>query len=73
VASSLRSRPFGRRSFDAMPDQHEVFKFFPTAPPRRGEHVLVDGVRCRVTTARVSWEGRTWTLRKLRVKESPLG
>jgi hypothetical protein len=60
-----------RRSFNAMPDQHEVFKFFPTSPPRRGEIVLVDGVRCRVTSSKYTWEGRTWTLRKLRVKPEP--
>ena len=72
-ASNRRNRPFWRRSFDAMPDEHEVFKFFPTSPPRRGERVLVGGVRCRVTKAKVTWEGRTWTLHKLRVREEPRG
>ena len=71
MSSKTRKMPRFRRSFDAMPDQHEVFKFFPTSPPRRGEYVLVDGVRCRVTRVRVSWEDQTWTLRKLRVKEAP--
>jgi len=47
----------------------EVFKIFPSNPPQRGEHVLVDGARCRVTYCRTKWEGREWTIRSLRVKE----
>lgn len=58
------------------PLEQEVFKFYPHNPPRRGGHVLVDGVRCRVTSCRVKWDDqpepdgrRRWTLKSLRVKE----
>ena len=49
-------------------EKQDTFKFFPTNPPRRGEHVLVDGIRCRVTRAKVTWAGDRWTLHELRVK-----
>jgi len=52
-------------------EKQDVFKLNPLAPPRRGEHVLVDGVRCRVTRAKVTWAGDRWTLQELRVKPDP--
>jgi len=52
-------------------EKQDTFKLFPTNPPRRGEHVLVDGVRCRVTRAKVTWDGPRWTLSELRVKTDP--
>lgn len=57
-----------RRSYDAMPPEHEVIKFWPTNPPSRGEIVLVDGMRSQVTRCKVQWENNHWTLLKLRVK-----
>lgn len=39
------------------PATHQIFKFLPNNPPTRGEHVLVDGVRCLVLRVKVSWEG----------------
>ncbi len=53
------------------PSKQRVVKFLPTNPPYRGNIVLVDGVRCRVTYAKVSWEGREWTIHSLRVKDAP--
>ena len=50
------------------PERQEVVKFLPSNPPRRGEHVLVDGARCRVAWCRVSWDGPRWTLRSLWVR-----
>jgi len=49
----------------------EVVKFFPSNPPERGDIVLVEGVRCRVTYCRVKWDDRVWTIRSLRVKAAP--
>ncbi len=49
----------------------ETVKFFPLNPPRKHEIVLVDGRRCRVTRAKVKWDGDRWTLLDLRVKPVP--
>jgi len=56
------------RSRRVDPLVQRVVKFWPNNPPRRGDIVLVDGERCRVTRAKVSWVGREWTLHKLKVK-----
>lgn len=48
------------------PETQQVFKLFPANPPRKGEPILVDGVRHRVTRARVKWDGPRWTLLDLR-------
>lgn len=56
----------GRRVF---PDHQRVVKWLPSNPPRRGEVILVDGVRCRVTRCKVRWHGARWTIRDLRVRE----
>lgn len=46
-----------------------VVKLTPSAPPRRGDRVLVDGVVCRVTRCRVYWrEPGVWKITDLRVK-----
>jgi len=50
------------------PDRVEVVKMLPSAPPRRGEKVLVDGKLHLVTWCRVRWRGRVWTIRSLRAK-----
>ena len=52
------------------PQAQEVFKFLPSNPPCRGEHILVDGARCRVTSCRAKWNGRVWTIQSLRVKSA---
>lgn len=57
-----------RTSFEAMPSEHRVVKFFPSEPPRRGEIVLIDGERCKVTSVRVTWEGPRWKIRRLRAR-----
>jgi hypothetical protein len=44
------------------PDTHEIAKLFPTQPPAPGDHVLVDGERCRVLACPVKWDGLTWTI-----------
>jgi hypothetical protein len=49
----------------------EVVKLLPNDPPDRGDLVLVDGERCRVTYSRVTWSGRRWTLHELRVEDAP--
>jgi hypothetical protein len=64
----LRRKP---RAFWAHPDTHEISKFFPRNPPVRGDTVLVDGARCKVLACPVSWEGRTWTMKR-GVKVRPL-
>lgn len=65
----IRDRLFGTR---VDPTVQEVFKFFPNLPPYRGESILVDGVRHRVTYCRVSWrEPGVWTIRRLRAR--PVG
>lgn len=51
--------------------EQEVFKFFPNEPPHRGSIVVVDGERCRVTRAKVTWDGPRWTLHRLKVKPAP--
>jgi len=58
------------------PLQQEVFKFFPHNPPSRGEIVLVDGVRSRVTWCRIRWDKvpepdgrRRWTILSLRARK----
>lgn len=52
--------------------RERVFKFLPANPPRRGDVVLVDGIRSRVTSSRVEWrEPGVWTLVSLRVKGAP--
>lgn len=56
------------RSRRVNPELERVFKFSPRNPPRRGEIVLVDDVRCRVTRVRVKWNADRWTLRLLKVK-----
>jgi hypothetical protein len=53
---------------DVAPSRQRVVKFFPNNPPERGEVILVDGQRMRVTSCRVTWQDRTWTLRRLRAK-----
>lgn len=50
------------------PLTQRVVKFLPNHPPLRGEYVLVDGIRCRVTRCKVKWDGPRWTIRKLYVK-----
>lgn len=67
AATRLLDRILGRR---VDPSECEIVKLLPTSPPLRGTVVLVDGVRCRVTRAKVTWEGRVWTVRSLRVKEA---
>ena len=59
---------WGRRVW---PDREEVVKFGPDHPPVRGEIVMVDGQRSRVTHARVHWLGRRWTILALWVKPAP--
>jgi hypothetical protein len=54
------------------PRETTIVKFMPTSPPLRGTIVLVDGVRCRVSYARVTWDGPRWTIRSLRVKGAAL-
>ena len=50
----------------------EVVKLTPSSSPQRGEHILVNGERCRVTRCKVSWrEPGVWTIRTLRVKADP--
>jgi len=49
-------------------DREQVVKLFPANPPRKGEGVLVDGVRSRVTRVRVQWQGHRWTITDLRVR-----
>lgn len=56
------------RSRRVDPSVNRVVKFRPTSPPARGDIVIVDGERCRVTRARVSWDGPRWTIRLLRVR-----
>ena len=58
------------------PLSQEVFKFLPNNPPARGETILVDGVRHRVTRCKIKWakdqepDGRRrWTILSLRAKE----
>jgi len=65
------------RSRAVDPLSQEVFKFFPNNPPIRGEIVLVDGVRSRVTRCKIRWDkeaepdGRCrWTILKLRVRSA---
>ena len=53
------------------PSKQRVVKFLPSNPPRRGEHLLVDDVRCRVTRCRVKWDGPRWTIRALGVRTAP--
>ncbi len=63
--------------------RERTVKFFPNEPPRRGDIVVVDGVRCRVTYARHRFDPEPvphpkyglnsplyrWHLLALRVKE----
>ena len=51
--------------------RERVVTFMPNNPPRRGDIVLVSGERCRVTRAKVTWNGLEWTLHLLRVKAAP--
>lgn len=51
-----------RRARWVRPDTHDVVKFSPSSPPRRGEYVLVDGVRCLVLRAKVRWDGARWKI-----------
>lgn len=52
------------------PGRQQIVKFMPSFPPRRGEYVLVDGVRCVVTSCRVRWDGPRWTIISLRVRQA---
>lgn len=52
--------------------REEVHKFIPSSPPYRGDVVLVDDERCRVVKAVVDWQGRQWTVRRLKVRPEPL-
>lgn len=45
-----------------------TLKWLPNNPPRKGEIVLVDRRRCRVTRVKVRWDGANWKLRELWVK-----
>lgn len=56
------------RSQQVDPAAHECIKFFPSIPPRRGDEILVDGQRCRVTKCVVDWEGYDWRIRTLKVQ-----
>ena len=61
------------------PATHEIFKFLPNSPPRRGDIVLVDGERCKVLRAKVRWpysrevgeRGRQWEIYGKGVKVGP--
>lgn len=68
AAPGLLDRVLGRV---VSPADCRIVKMMPTNPPLRGTIVLVDDVRCRVTRAKVSWDGPVWTIHKLRVKEAP--
>jgi hypothetical protein len=48
-------------------------KILPHNPPSVGEIVLVDGERCRVTSATIKWDGLHWDLLGLRVKDAADG
>jgi len=65
--SKAVARIFGRL---VDPAETTIVKLMPTSPPLRGTIVLVDDVRCRVTRAKVTWDGPRWTIRSLRVKEA---
>lgn len=53
------------------PDTHDIFKLLPHNPPRRGDRVLVDGVRHDVLACPVQWDGREWTMtRGVKVRRS---
>ena len=41
--------------------KERTFKHLPHNPPHRGTIVAVEGVRCRVTRAKVTWDGPEWT------------
>lgn len=62
-----RSRLFGRR---VNPARQRVVKLNPSMPPERGGIVLVDGVRCRVMSCWIRWDGPRWTILRLRVKDA---
>jgi hypothetical protein len=57
-----------RRARRVHPTTHEIVKFLPDMPPRRGDLVAVDGERCRVVRSRVQWNGNHWRLVGLWVK-----
>lgn len=65
-----KKAPFEFRSRRVDPRTQRVVEFMPSNPPARGEVVLVDGVRSRVTRCKVAWIDRRWTIRSLRVKEA---
>lgn len=67
---ALRDRVLGRRVYVS---EQRVVKTFPKIPARRGDIVLVDDVRCRITRAKVTWDGMVFTTHFLRVKEAPRG
>lgn len=46
----------------------ECTKMWPSLPPVRGEVVLIDGKRCRVTRCRLRFDGLQWTIKSLRVR-----
>jgi hypothetical protein len=52
------------------PSRQEIVKILPASPPRRGEFVLVDGERCRVTRCRIIHTGNVWEIRSLRVRKA---
>lgn len=72
VCTFLARMVFGRR---VDPDSQRVVKFFPRLIPRKGEHVLVDGARCRITFVRVGGFERIgdglyrYRIKSLRVKD----
>lgn len=48
----------------AHPATNEICKFLPRNPPMKGDIVLIDGRRCRVTRApKLDWQGPRWTIR----------
>lgn len=67
--SKAVARIFGRL---VDPAETTIVKLAPTSPPLRGTIVLVDDVRCRVTRAKVTWDGPRWTIRSLRVRAANL-
>lgn len=63
------------RALRCDPSVQCIVKFWPHIPPERGDIVIVDGVRCRVTRAKVRYQNPDepceWTLHKLYVKSAP--
>ncbi len=53
------------------PRDHRIIKFLPNDPPVRGDHVLVDGERCRVLRCPVTWSGLEWTMGEQGIQVAP--